>query len=98
MTSPTRGDFSFVAPEWEREMYQDAFQAVEATPGGWEFLAAESPPETKGFMFWSHPTLSAINRNMKYGGHSGSSHALVMRSMESIAKNGWVAWVVRMRR
>lgn len=88
-----RGDFSFVASKWDRVMYEDAFQAVEATPGGWEFLAQQSPPADKGFMFWSHPTLSEINKNIKYGGHSGSSHAMVMRSMEFIAKEGWTTWV-----
>ena len=97
MTTPVRGDFSFVESSWEREMFQDAFQAVEATPGGWEFLAQESPPADRGFMFWSHPTLTAIGRNMRYDGHSGASHALVMRSMEFIAKKGWQAWVAAQR-
>ncbi len=95
MTTP--GDFSFLpaARAHEREMYEDAYQAVEATPGGWDFLKNQSPPADKGFMFWSHPTLSAINRNIKYGGHSGASHGFVMRTMEFIAKNGWDAWVAR---
>ena len=87
-----RGDFSFLTEKSERFMLDDAFKAVEATPGGWEFLRDESPPAGQGYMFWQHPTLKAIADRL-YDGHSGASYAITMRAMESIAKNGWNAWV-----
>lgn len=85
------GDFSFLADKFERFMLDDAFKAVEATPGGWDFLRAESPPADKGYMFWQHTTLKAIGDRL-YDGHSGASYALTMRAMESIAKDGWSKW------
>ena len=86
------GDFSFLADKSERFMLEDAFKAVEATPGGWDFLRTQSPPAGQGYMFWQHPTLKAIGDRL-YDGHSGASYALTMRTMESIAKDGWNAWV-----
>ncbi len=85
------GDFGFVTSKFERFMLEDAFKAVEATEGGWEFLRTESPPADKGYMFWQHPTLKAIGDRL-YDGHSGASYGMVMRNMEHIAKRGWNAW------
>jgi hypothetical protein len=89
-----RGDFQFVKGSLERILYEDAFKAVEETPGAWEFLENESPPEGQGYMFWSHPILTAIQQNMKeMNSHSGASYGMTMRTVEFIAKHGWDAWV-----
>lgn len=56
-----------------------------------------------GFMFDTHPDptvkgiISTIDKNMEYGGHSGSSYGWSMRSVESIAKRGWEAFMLRRR-
>ena len=40
-----------------------------------------------------NPELNAISNEMKYDGHSGSSHSWCMANMQYIAKNGWPAYV-----
>ena len=56
-----------------------------------------------GFMFDTHPDptvkgiISTIDKNMEYGGHSGSSYGWSMRSVESIAKRGWEAFMLNRR-
>ncbi len=78
-------------------MYEDAFKAVEATPGGWEFLETMAPPDEKGYMFWNHPIQKSIEANMKLlNDHSGASYGMTMRTVEFIAKHGWDAWVWEM--
>ncbi len=85
------------------EMLDDAFKAVSKTPGGWETLARPDVPGEQGFMFssYSDPTvksvLATIDKNLEYGGHSGSSYGWVMRNMESIAKEGWEALILQFR-
>ncbi len=69
-------------------MLKDADTAITQC-GLWDWLRDYTPEEGKGFMFSSHPNLTRINEAMKYGGHSGSSHAWTMRQMEYIAKHGW---------
>lgn len=57
----------------------------------------------RGFMFDSHPDpsvkgiISTIEKNMQYGGHSGSSYGWCMRSVEAIAKRGWETYILRSR-
>lgn len=47
----------------------------------------------QGFMFNDAQEVRDIDREMKYGGHSGSSYGWTMRNMEYIAKKGWDAYV-----
>ncbi len=70
------------------EMLQDADNAITEC-GLWDWLKEYEPEDGKGFLLSRHPNLERIDSAMKYGGHSGSSHAWVMRQMEYIAKNGW---------
>jgi hypothetical protein len=99
MTTPTRGDFSFLKNEQRRAMFEDAFQAIEIIPRAWEYLSQATVPDpTTGFMFSSDPFLTFIGKHIdKDGkiGHSGSSYAATMRVMEFIAKQGWEAFVER---
>lgn len=100
--SPAFGDFAFVS-EYEtllgrglRHDLEHAFQAVQATPQGWEFLASCQVPANQGFMFWQHPKANEIKSKLREG-HSGASAAMMMREMEAIAKLGWEQWVSLMR-
>jgi hypothetical protein len=58
------------------------------------------PEAGKGFMFSNPPPkLQHINNKIHelYDGHSGGSYGWTMRQIEDIAKNGWEAWVTRVR-
>jgi hypothetical protein len=89
----TPGDFSAITCPTSRRYLEDGYQAVSKTDGAWEFLKTNHPPEDKGFMFWNNDFVNKIISNMETSGdHSGSSMAYVLRNMEYIATNGWVAW------
>ncbi len=85
------GDFSFVEDVATREMFDDAYNAIEAVWGGWEFM--ERDPGEGGFMFSGDPYSAAIQKNMKYDGHSGASYGWTMRVMQKIARVGWDRFV-----
>ena len=97
--SYARGDFSFL-PErlsHEKNMLEDAWSAMESVTGSWEYLAKPDVPDPdKGFMFSRDPFLAKISKEVdKDGkiGHSGASYGWTMRQIESIAKDGWDAYV-----
>jgi hypothetical protein len=47
---PAFGNFDGLnLPQWDREMIESGFQAVESVEGGWEFLRTYTPPEDQGF-------------------------------------------------
>lgn len=84
------GDFSFIKElEW-RLMCQDMFDAIIAADA-WAEVAAG--PGDGGFMFSRAPFIGQVGALMKYTGHSGSSFAITMRAMQSIARDGWDTWV-----
>jgi hypothetical protein len=85
------GDFSFVEDVATREMFDDAYKAIEAVWGGWEFM--ERDPGEGGFMFSGDPYSAAIQKQMKYDGHSGASYGWTMRVMQRIARIGWERFV-----
>ena len=85
------GDFSFVEDVATREMFDDAYMAIDAVWGGWEFM--ERDPGEGGFMYSSDPYSAAIQKNMKYDGHSGASYGWTMRVMQKIARVGWERFV-----
>lgn len=78
-------DYRKIYNQEDSEMLEDADQAITSC-NLWDWLKNYSPQERKGFMFSRHPNLDRINDAMKYGGHSGSSYAWTMRTMENIAK------------
>ncbi len=86
-----RGDFSLASP-FEREMLEDAFQAV-TKADAWELLKDPAIPGDDGFMFTQNPSVEEISKFMKYEGHSGASYGVTMRAMEFIAKEGWDAYM-----
>lgn len=101
MTSPfpTRGNFTGLnLPDWDREMIESAFKAVESVDGGWAFLSSYDPG-SGGFMFSTPPPKmkeidDAVNKG--YGGHSGASYGITMRVIQYIAKYGWDVYAEEM--
>jgi hypothetical protein len=83
-------------------MLNDAFKAVDSTPGGWDILARPDVPGSNGFMFSEFKdslvkeTMEAIDKKID-SGHSGASYGWTMRNMESIAKNGWEVFMLNWR-
>ena len=87
-----RGNFNALnLPQWDREMIESAYQAVESVPGGWDFLKTYDPGDG-GFMFSTPPPkMVEIDKavNDAYGGHSGASYGCTMRTIQFIARYGW---------
>ena len=79
-------DFSFITDKSTRFMVEDAYNAVDSTPGAWEVLRTWEPE--KGFMFSHHPVIDAVGKKM-YDGHSGASYGFTMRHMQLLAKVGY---------
>lgn len=75
-------------PEDKRKMFLSAYNTITEMEM-WDFMRTYNPPENKGFMFDSNPTVakitSKIAENFNYN-HSGFSMAITMRKMEEIAK------------
>jgi hypothetical protein len=88
---PPRGDFSFVKDNETRIMFEDAYKAIDSVWAGWEFV--ERDPGEGGFMFSTSVIAVAIQKNMKYEGHSGASYGWTMRKMQHLARIGWEAFV-----
>lgn len=96
---PAAGTFDWMTDRNSAECVESAYKAVSLAEG-WEFLKTYVPTAGKGFMFSTPPPkLQQINIKISelYDGHSGSSYGWTMRQIEDIAKNGWEAWVTRVR-
>lgn len=91
MTTPSRGDFSFIEDNETRTMLEDAYKAIDSTWAGWEFV--ERDPGEGGFMFSTSLIAVGIQEKMKYDGHSGASYGWTMRKMQRLARIGWEAFV-----
>jgi hypothetical protein len=91
MNSQTPGDFSFIKDTMSREMLEDGYTTI-SNLELWDWMKSYTPDEGKGFMFSSHENITKMGSAMKTG-HSGSSFGWTMRSLESIAKNGWESFV-----
>lgn len=91
--STIEGDFnSLPISKWEKDMLQDAYDTITSLKL-WDWMRKDSTPGENGFMFSRCSELDKITNTMKYNGHSGSSFALTMRAMETIAKQGWSHYV-----
>ena len=90
------------ASQWRAEMLYDMAFAPELKAvadaidrlGLWAWIRDNPPPADAGYLFWRHPQLAAIVREVEGGErrHSGASFALAMRHMQYIATNGFDAW------
>lgn len=91
------GDFSFLKKEGDDTdvMLKDMYDAVSVSEN-WDNLKRFVPGDG-GFMFSEKPEwFSRIDKAVKYGGHSGSSHGWTMRCIDYIAKHGWDNFVLKM--
>ena len=70
----------------EQEMLEDAYKAIEKT-NMWGYMKQE-PRGGGGYMYTDDEELRLIHRHLEYDGHSGSSFAWAMRTMQQIAKLG----------
>jgi hypothetical protein len=96
---PAAGTFDWMRDRASASVVEPAYKAVSLAEG-WEFLKTYQPEAGKGFMFSNPPPkLEQINTKIHelYDGHSGGSYGWTMRQIEDIAKNGWEAWVTRVR-
>jgi hypothetical protein len=86
------GKFEFTSTS-DKGYLQNAHWAI-TTCELWDWMRTYSPDKTKGFLLsQTPPELNRIYDKMLEQdiahGHSGVSHALTMRAMEFIAKNGY---------
>ncbi len=85
-----RGNFSFVPNKFHRKMLEDAFRAVEKT-NTWDYVKVD--PGKGGFVWSQSPEVLEIFLAMNCKSHSIQTFKVVMRNMNSIAVNGWDAYV-----
>ena len=90
------GHTEFIFDETSAMYLRDAYQAVDLTAGGWNFMTNESPPNNKGYTFWDNITLKRIEVNMKYiNVHDRGTFGSIMSDMRYIALNSWKSFVRR---
>jgi hypothetical protein len=80
------GNFDYVSNIWEREMYENAWQAITLT-NMWDFVKQD----IDSFMFSLDPRLDTIGEKMAeigYNGHSGTSFGRTMRQMQYLSMFG----------
>jgi hypothetical protein len=78
---------------WHARAYTDAWKAVDATPGGWQFLK-EYYTSDEDSNFWNHPTLLLIKKSMKMlDQHSQASFMDTIDMLQYIAKHSWEAYI-----
>lgn len=80
--------YKFLYDEHDAMMLLDADKAVTKLDL-WEWLAEFNPQTGEGFMFTNHPNLDKICAAIEYQGHSGSSFAWTMRTIQRVARLGW---------
>jgi hypothetical protein len=90
---------------WSNEPYnslylvEDAYNAVNSTPGAPEFFKNKSVDESFMFTSQNHHLWDGIHSKMtQYDQHSGFSYAWTMRQIEHIFKYGWDHWVYTMKK
>jgi len=88
--------FSFIPDEHTKRMVCNGYNAVTQLEL-WVWLSTYEPEENRGFMFSSHPNISAIIEKMETSedppGHSGSSFGFTMRHLQYIAQNGMTGYI-----
>jgi len=90
------GHTEFIFDKKSAMYLKDAYQAVDLTIGGWNFMLNESPPNHKGYTFWDNETLKRIEVNMKYiNVHDRGIFGSIMNDIKYIATNGWKSFVKR---
>lgn len=80
----------------EHEMLEDAYQAIEKT-NMWDYMKQE-PRGGGGYMYTDDEELRLVNRHLEYIGHSGTSFAWTMRTMQLLARLGEKDFVQQCRK
>ena len=95
---PAEGDFSFIADETERMVYEDLFTAITQAEA-WPLLDKEPGPGVGGFQFNVKPYQAIYTILLKIDriGHTGASLASAMRIMQILRRIGWAAFVKERR-
>ena len=91
---PEEGDFYSIGlneDEFIIESYQNMYNSITQL-NLWDFMK-QDPPSNTGYLFWNVPEVKSISNAVYSDGHSGSSFALCMRTMQYIAKYGWEKYV-----
>jgi hypothetical protein len=91
-TTIAPGDFQAIPgmDSWEAEMLKDVYDAV-SIANMWDDM---KKTQVESFMFHGPSWAPAVHKYMKLlDTHSGSSYGITMRNIESIAKDGWDAFV-----
>jgi hypothetical protein len=82
-------EFDFVNDEQTREYLKSAHRAISMCEL-WDWMSTYNPDS--GFSWYPHPNTDKIRQEMRKDEinsyHSGASYALIMREMETIAKDG----------
>lgn len=87
----------------DKHMLSEAYSAINKVPGGWAYLKEAGAVGEGGFMYSSYSSQpdirsqidNEITKTESGQGHSGGSYGLTMRTMELIAKQGWLAYIRR---
>jgi hypothetical protein len=87
MAASSSSSFDFITSSYERDMLENAYNAITFTEK-WEFMRKAPQPN---YQFSNDPEILQISDKMVelgYNTHSGSSFGYVMQVMQYIAVNG----------
>ena len=84
-------NFNFIPDAHTRGLVSNGYQVVSQLEL-WDWMKEFNPAPDEGFMWTTHPNVYRISEKMETlpnpPGHSGSSFAFTMRTLEFIAKHG----------
>jgi hypothetical protein len=84
-------NFEFIRDTYTRDLVNNGYRTISQLEL-WDWLRNYTPEPGAGFMFSTSPNIERIMQHMESQpdspGHSGSSFAFTMRSLQYIAKNG----------
>lgn len=86
---PENPDFSFL-DNHRKHMIQSAYLTIN-TLNKWDYVRRYNPSNSTGYLFDDDVVIAEIMSEIEnhYGGHSGTSIAYTMRTMQFIAENGF---------
>lgn len=90
------GNFGFVSSASDRNILSNAFNSITKLDL-WNVFDID-PPQDSGYIFWENDDVKKIASSLDSDGHSGASFAYVMRHMQFIRKNGWNAYVDKVKK
>ena len=87
---PLNPDFTFITSNHYRGMIKSAYNTI-CILNDWEFIRRYTPNNDTGYLFDNDPRVQNILTHIdnNYGGHSGTSIGLTIRTMKKIASIGF---------